>query len=257
MHLTTQTISTLLVALALLISFDGQSRPIQSLFDQANQYYQKNKYQKAIDEYKAILEQGYEAADLYYNLGNAYYKVDSVAHAILYYEKAKKLAPHHQGVQHNLKLAREQVVDEIDPLPTLFIVRWWRNLVRWQSAYTWAVLSTLLMWLAGAGGGLYLFHPSSRLKKWGFFSALIALLLSFFTLVLTYQEYQYETQQNQAIIFTNSVYIKSAPDKNSTDKFVLHEGTKVTLLDQINKWVKIRLADGKTGWMPVHTLRRI
>jgi tetratricopeptide (TPR) repeat protein len=209
--------------------------------------YKAKKYQQAIDAYQKLISDGYRNAAVYYNLGNSYYKTDRISLAILNYERALRLAPSDEDIRFNLKVANLKTVDRITPVPQLYIVSKWQNFVSSQSSKSWAVFSLVCVWLALVAFALYLFVSSIR--RLGFFSGAALLLFSLLFFYLSYTQGQSENGAGQAILTTANTYIKSAPDTAGTDLFMIHEGTKLNILDKVGSWSKVRLADGKVGWV--------
>jgi len=236
------------LALVLIPSLTFATFP-DDLFTQANQLYREKNYEGAIVLYDSIVRSGYSSAELFFNLGNAHFKLGHLAPAILSYERAKKISPSDKDIDFNLRIANLRVVDRVEPLPELFFVRWVKNLVIKHSSDGWAKLAMLMMWAALAFGAVFIFVNHLPAKRIGFFAALVALLISLSSALLAYSQYNYQRTSDSAIVFVKNVYIKSAPDPQSTDLFILREGIKVQLLESEGEWQKIQLADGKVGWM--------
>lgn len=216
---------------------------------EADSAYSKEAYDKAIQLYTDLLKEG-ESADIYYNLGNCYYKKDDMARAVLQYERALLLDPGDGDIRFNLELARSKTIDKITPESEMFFVTAFRSLVDCMSVDGWAYLAVgafVLMLLTFA---LYLFASKIVLKKIGFFTALVMLVLVVLSNLFAYQQKQQLTHRTGAIVMASSVVVKSTPNESGTDLFVLHEGTRVEIVDDTMKdWKEIRLADGKVGWM--------
>ena len=221
------------------------------LVTQGNEHFKAGEYREAIEAYESVLEEEKESAELYYNLGNAYYKSKNVPAAILNYERAIKLDPQDEDLQFNLKLANLKTVDKIEVVPTFFIGELGEDLKDMVSLDIWGWLAIISLWLAAT---LFFFYSSTSvpgLKRLSFFVALILIAFSITTLSLGYQKYTSVYKDVEAIVFAPSVVVKSAPDPDETDLFLLHEGTKVFVVEQMDEWNKIRLADGSIGWIPV------
>ncbi len=231
------------------ITLRAQEEAVQ--FEQANQFYRAGSYEKARSLYEQILHNGYESAGLYYNLGNACFKLQDYPSAILNYERARRLAPHDEDVLYNLRLANLRVVDRIEPLPRLFFLDWWIALLELFSADAWAIVVIVALWCAAIGAGVVLLARTVALQRIGFLASILFVLVCVIAGVGSIRQYGIEHSTNTAIIFTSMVSVKSAPDAKSTDLFVLHEGVKVEFLDAVGDWRKIRLADGKLGWLMV------
>lgn len=221
------------------------------LFTIGTDAYKAKNYQQAIDAYQKLISEGYRSADIYYNLGNAYYKTNQISLAILNYERAHRLAPSDEDIHFNLKLANLKTVDRIIPVPQLSIVSKWQNLITSQCSRTWAVFSLVSVWLALVAFALYLFVGSIR--RAGFYSGAVLLFFALFFFYLSYTQNQSEYGAGQAILTAANAYIKSAPDASGTDLFMVHEGVKLNILDRVGEWSKVRLADGKVGWVEQST----
>jgi tetratricopeptide (TPR) repeat protein len=221
------------------------------LYSIGTEAYKAKNYQQAIDAYQKLISDGYSNAAVYYNLGNAYYKTDQISQSILCYERALKLAPSDEDIKFNLKLANLKTVDRLTPVPQLSIVTRWHSFVSSQSSRTWAIYSVVSVWFALVAFALYLFVSSIR--RVGFFSGCVLLLFSLFFVYLSYVEGQVEFGAGQAILTVPNTYIKSAPDTSGTDLFMIHEGIKLNILDRVGEWSKVRLADGKIGWVQQST----
>jgi len=243
------------IVLFLLVRDSGFADEIALRFEQANQLYRNGEFERAAKFYEEILSHDYESPELYYNLGNAYYKLNNLAAAILNYERARRLAPHDEDVDHNLRLAQLRVVDKIDPLPQLFFVEWWNSVVNSFSTDHWATIALVSLWIAAMSGAVFIVGRFflRRIAAVTLVAAGVVCIVSF---VSALNRNAIENEQT-AIVFSSSVSVKSAPDRQSTDLFILHEGVKVELLDSVGNWRKIRLADGKVGWLPVESVERI
>jgi len=219
------------------------------LFEQANQYYQNGDYEKAIGVYEQILKDGYESGELYYNLANACYKTGRVAESILNYERAKRLLPGDEDVEHNLQVANLRVVDKIEAMPHLFIVDYWNGFKNYFSLNGLTTLVLVLYLLVIVSIAVFVLTRSYVVKRWSFISgAVVLFVFLLFTMVFIVRIYQ-SGHEKYGILFSDVVSVKSSPDERGTDVFVLHRGVKVEITDELSDWVKIRLADGKVGWV--------
>lgn len=219
-------------------------------FEAANQAYRASDFQKAAKLYEEILSQGYESSELYYNLGNCYYKLNNMPQAILQFERARRLDPDDEDISHNLGLANLRIVDRVDPIPELFYLTWWRAWADFASADRWAALGISLLWATILlGAALFLPYRSFLLRRIVSSLALLALVASVLSIAAAADRHNREQNQRYAIVLAASTPARSAPDPQSTSLFVLHEGVKVELLDHVGDWNKIRLADGKVGWI--------
>ena len=227
------------------------------VFKIGNDAYLKNNFETAIASYKQLIKEGYQSSELYFNLGNAYYKTDSIANAILYYEKAKKLAPADEDVIANLKLANLKTIDKTETKEQLIFKSWWDNFVNSRSADNRGIWSIISLFIAFTALIVFRISRSTIYKQILFVSFSIFLLaaLSFFFLAETNHSIQTET--GQAILFNSSATIKSAPTENSKDLFIIHEGAKVNIIEKNNNWFRIRLDNGSEGWLQENALRVI
>lgn len=224
---------------------------------EADSAYIQGHYQQAIADYEALLKKG-ASPDLYYNLGNAYYRTENITRAVLNYERALLLSPSDRDIRFNLQMARSKTIDKIVPEQEMFFVTWYRSLVNMTSVDGWARAALFSLALAIALALLYLFSSRIWLRKVGFFGALLLLLVFGASNIFAHQQKQQLVFRRGAIVTAPAVTVKSTPAKQGTDLFILHEGTKVTVTDDTMKgWKEIRIADGKEGWVETHQLELI
>lgn len=225
--------------------------------ENADSAYARQQYQQAIKDYQELLHTGVNA-DLYYNLGNAYYRMDNITRAVLNYERALLLAPGDRDIRFNLQIARNKTIDKITPESEMFFVTWYRSLVNLTNTDGWAVVSLVALALGIALVLLYLFANKIWLRKVGFFGGAFTVLLFLLSSIFAYQQHLSLTNRKGAIIISSAVQIKSTPAKNGTDLFILHEGTKVEIVDgTMNNWKKVVVADGKEGWLETSNIEII
>ena len=218
-------------------------------FSKANSLYTEKNFEEAILIYESIIEIGFHSAELYYNLGNAYYRVNILPSAILNYERAALLSPSDEDVRANLALARTRVRDRIEELPGFFLNHWWQQARVLLNAVHWAFLSVATFLLTLALLTIFLISSSFRIKKLFFWLAVSVFLVSVSSFSLGLDQRNYSKNHNTAIIFSPVVSVKSSPDANSADLFVTHAGTKVRVEERIGEWCSVRLSDGKKGWL--------
>ena len=224
---------------------------------EADSAYVQERYQQAAKDYEALLKQGV-SADLYYNLGNCYYRMDQITQAVLNYERALLLSPGDKDIRFNLQMARSKTIDKITPESEMFFVTWYRSLVNVMSVDGWARTALVALIVAIVLALFYLFSDRIWLRKIGFFGGIIALLLFLIGNLFAWQQKSNFTQRTGAIIIKSAVNVKSTPSKSGTDLYILHEGTKVTVTDSsMREWRKIRVADGKEGWLEVSEIEVI
>ena len=217
-------------------------------WEAGNKAYIEGNYDKAIEEYTAILDGGEYSMKLYYNLANAYFKAGAMGRAILYYNKALRIAPSQDDIRHNLALAEAQTKDRIAVIPEFFLNRWLRTVRNSMSCTAWSVLSLMWFGVLLAFGVLFLLASRVRWRKMGFYGALCAFLLFVATTSFALSSRNDMLSHNEAIVMGTAISIKSSPDRSATDLFVLHEGTKVKVLTEVDEWVEVVIADGKKGW---------
>ncbi|MFZ4456041.1 MAG: tetratricopeptide repeat protein [Bacteroidales bacterium] len=221
----------------------------QDLQKQAADAYTKGNYTKSVELLETLLTQKGESADLYYNLGNAYYKSDRAAESILNYEKALLLAPGDDDIRHNLEIVKLKTVDKITPVGTFLLADWLQSVLMQMSSNAWAKSAIILFLFFITALFLYFFAGRVWLKKVSFFGGLFVLFLSLFANYASYAQKNLLEEQKQAIVFSSSIVAKSTPDESGTDLFVLHQGTKVTLKDKVGEWTNVALEDGNVGWI--------
>jgi tetratricopeptide (TPR) repeat protein len=249
----------LVTAAVALLVFSGTllADEAASLFSQGNQRYSQGDYEGAIEAYEAILQQGFESWQVYYNLGNAYYKIGKLGKAILNLERARRLNPRDDDIQYNLDLANLKVVDRINAIPELFFVRWMKSLARLFSAATlgWTALVlyavTVVLWITRL--------LATRGKLRSVMTVVVVPIVVLWVLAGSLAAYRVylDRAEKFAVVMVDKVDVRSAPESSSTEVFVIHEGVKVRLDRQVQEWAKIRLADGKIGWIPVSAIERI
>ena len=241
----------------LLLSLWGWAANDEQLEQQAEQMYAEGKYADAADIYTKILAEGKESADLYFNLGNCYYKLGENTRAILNYERSLLLNPGDDMVRYNLKMAQQAIVDKIEVLPDLFLVRWYKALVAYFSADQWGYISVGFFVLFLIMAALFFYSRSIGVKKTGFVIGVFAFLLTLATIFFAMRQDKRITQREYAIITTPSVTVKGAPDNSGTSLFLIHEGLKVRVVGELGSWYNIRLADGNEGWVAKTDLEKI
>jgi hypothetical protein len=226
-------------------------------FEQGNEAYQQGKINEAVDTYESILRNGYISGPLYYNLGNAYYRAGNIPRAILNYERALRLMPGDDDLRHNLQLANMMITDKIEPTPRLFL---WDYFDAVKNAFTLDAVT----WLAYAGFVLVvgsvcvvILGRTYFVRKVGLWGSAVSVFVLLVFVTLFFVKLNDVNRQNEAVVTSNIVTVKNSPDEKSSDAFVLHGGVKVQIIDQLSSWIKVRLADGKVGWMESKETERI
>jgi tetratricopeptide (TPR) repeat protein len=227
------------------------------LLQKANEHYTKEEYKQAIDDYNKILMTNMESSEVYFNLGNAYYKTKQYTLSILNFERAKLLAPDDEDIAFNLQVANQHVVDSIQELPGIFIVRWWNSLVNSQTTDAWAVISISGFILFLVLMGFYFFARTGEVKRVSFWAGCFLILLTIFSWSFAAQQKSRLVNHLEAIVMQPTVTVKSSPSEKGTNLFVIHEGLKVKITDKLGDWVEIKLADGNKGWLQTESVERI
>ena len=220
-----------------------------ALLDSANTAYNKTNYTKAITFYQKFLNQGIESAQAYYNMGNCYYKTSEFPKAILYYEKAQRLAPGDADIQFNLQLANQKIVDKVPSDAPLFIFSGWKKFENQYTEKQWALIFIWILCFSLLLFALYLFFSNILLKQLCFWGGFVIFFVSLFTFYIAHQQYEILNAHDTAIVMTASVTVKGAPEDKATQLFVLHEGTKVSIVKTDGDWTEIKLPNGNQGWL--------
>lgn len=244
-------ISVLLVSSLAFASADDE------LMKKGNDAYQNGKYELAVQCYQEIVAHGNEGAVLYYNLGNAYFKVKQTPEAILWYERALRLDPSNEDIKHNIAFANLQITDKIDVLPKLFIVRWWNGLSQRHTASGWAVMAVVSMVVLSLSVALFLVSRRRWLNLGSMVVCLVSLLLAVFACVFAHHESKRYIDQPEAVVMQSVVNAKGSPNEEAASLFVIHEGLKVAVTDRVGNWVEIKLPNGEKGWVESASLEVI
>lgn len=238
-----------IVLLLFFTSYITLAQTADELFINANSLYKSGKYQEAIKLYKKIETTKNISSELYFNLGNANYKLNKVAPSIYNYEKAILLNPLNKDAKNNLIIAKRLTLDRIEELPKSILQKINQNLLKKLSYNTWAVITIVLSFLGCFLFLCYYFSYNTSKKRLFFSTSVLSSLFFIVTLVITSSQYNQSKNTIEAIVFTEEIEVKSEPTKDSNEIFTLHEGTKVKVLDTVDDWSKIKLIDGKTGWI--------
>jgi tetratricopeptide (TPR) repeat protein len=233
-----------------LFSFVASALSPISLFKDANQAYQKGDFQKSITLYEQIKgDHRVASVELLYNLGNAYYRLGDYPSAVLNYERALKENPSDREVLANLQITRNKLEDKIEPMPELFYIRWFKVIRNAFSTDAWAWL--FIFSLVGSAALWIMFVQSnkSRNKKAGFYGGLLSFVLSILLFITAFSSWESSYKTQRAVVFAGSISVKSAPVISGNGLFIIHAGTTVSITDELGEWVRIRLVDGKEGWV--------
>lgn len=248
----------LLLSILGCLMFEAISAPARSDdYEKANKAYMAGFYENAIDLYEGILKTGQDAPNLYYNLGNAYFKTDQIPQAILNFERALKYDPSNEDFQFNLRVANAKIVDKIDVMPELFYMRWWAALQQWFPPNTWTGIALTAFTLIFLVWALFLLSQHMFQRKALFAAGLILFVVVLLSGTIAFKTYKSAKKEKSAIVFTPTLPVKSSPDESSIDLFVIHEGLKVQLLDKIGDWCEIKISNGSKGWVQTNNLEPI
>ncbi len=226
-------------------------------FEKGNTLFSEEKYEEAINTYSEILNSGVESSEVYFNLGNAYYKSGKLPEAILNFERALLLTPHDKDVKYNLEMVNTQITDKLESVGEFFLLKWYNDFKSTNKSDNWAIISIITFAISVLGFGIFLFSRRRVLKQLSFSGAIILLVVSLFTFSFSSSQKEKLTNRNSAIIFEPSVSVKSSPSAGGTDLFILHEGTKVNILEELGEWRRIVIRDGNEGWMPATAIEVI
>lgn len=246
-----------LILVMLLFPLMGLGATQQDIFKNGNDAYAKGQYQAAINNYEQLIDSGYQQFELYYNLGNANYKAGNIASAILNYERAKKIDPGNEDVDVNLDFANQKIVDKIEGVPEFFLKKWWIAFIMKLRVDTWATIAVAFFLVGFFSLIIYLMSPSPKIKRSSFYGGIVALLIACCLLAVANSQANYFETRTDAIVFKGTVNVKSAPAEKHKTLFIVHEGIKVRVLDNIDAWIKIELPNGGIGWIPSNTVELI
>ena len=219
-------------------------------FEQANALYNNGKYAEAIDKYESILNSDVHSSELYFNLGNANYKLNNIAPSIYYFEKALLLSPNDVDIKNNLSFAKNMTIDAIDTVPKVGFSRLINNVVNTFSTDLWAKIAVVGVLLFVLLFLFYHFSYATYRKRIAFITSIVGLCVACFSLAMAFQKENLVKNDNPAIVFTQESRVKSEANQTSEEVFRLHEGTKVQVLETYEDWNKIQLSDNSTGWIP-------
>lgn len=247
---------TLILILGIFIGFTGFSQN-EELFDKANSAYQGGDYENAIRGYEEILKNGESSAELYYNLGNAHYKLNHVAPSIYFYEKALQLDPTDADIKNNIEFARNMAIDDIEVVEQTGIDQWINGIISTFNYSTWSVLAIICSVIFVALFLLYYFSYRSVYKRVFFGTSVLFVLICIFCVVFAFQQRSYVQDNQFAIIFGEEVEVRDEPNLRGDASFELHEGTKAKVLEEYQDWSKIELANGAQGWIKKSEIKKL
>ena len=241
----------LLFSLTSLFALD---KPPNSLFEKGNTFYNKGDYQNAIESYLMIIENGYHSPEVYYNLGNANYKIGNVAEANFYFEKAKMLSPNDKMIINNLEFAKNMTMDSIETLPQTQINLFFNDILAFMTTDNWSILTLLTLWIVCILFLIYSFSKSIFIKRIFFSSGIVSFLIFIFFIYITISKHRQENIK-KGIIFSKEIGVWTEPNQRTEVLFFLHEGTKFQITDELEGWSKILISNGSEGWIQSNSIR--
>ena len=246
-----------LLLLCILFSLQGNAGQYNATFDSANVAYSKKNYDKAIRLYELITAANQQSAELYFNLGNAYYQNGDIAAAILNYERAKRLDPGDEDIQVNLKLANQKTEDKIEPAPEMFLTELQNKLVQLMNEQAWAILCIVSLVIGLFLLGVFIAAKTNAWKKAGFYAGVAFIGFTLITFFIARVSYSASRRHQEAIITTAAVTVLGSPSESSTKLFILHKGSKVQITEENNEWIEVKIANGNVGWIKKELVERI
>ncbi len=246
--------SAITIISILYIAFTANAQHSYQPLDSANTYYSNGNFEKAIQLYEQVLSEGVHSSELYYNLGNAYYKSNKYPMAIVNYERALKLSPGDSDIAFNLEMANMNIIDKLEVMPEFFLSNWRYKFNHLLSSNIWALISIALFVSGLLLLLVFFFSRISVIRKATFWIGILFIGSFFVSFNASRKMKWYAEKEPEAIIITPSVVVKSAPNAAGTELFIIHEGLKIKVVDQLDDWRRIRLSDGNKGWLKVSDL---
>ena len=219
--------------------------------------YEKGDYQTAAEIYERLLTTNGESPEIYYNLGNAYYKLNKFGPAILNYERALVFSPTDDDIRYNLDIANLKIRDRIEPVSENILLAWWRNFIVLLPIQTWAFLTIALLWMSFTGFIFYRVSNNYSTQRLSFYLFAIALIIFIISATATFSRNDYDLNYRFAIVMSPSTIVKSEPNESSTNLYLVHEGLKIRLMDTEGTWSEIKMPDGNVGWVKTEDLEGV
>ena len=247
----------IILFISIILSFALSASAQTDALKRANDLYAKGNYTDAAKEYEKIISTEGVAPELYFNLGNAYFKANEIGRSILNYERALHLSPSFGDARFNLDMAQQKVIDNIIQAPTFFLGRWINNLIKLMTSNQWVYISFFMFILFLIFSFLFVFGPTRRFRKNSFYTGAFLLLFSLLWIVFAGIRKEQISNHNEAIVMVGVITVKSSPDASGTNLFQLHEGTKVTIKSTLGDWSEIMLGNGSIGWVDQQSVEKI
>lgn len=235
------------IIIMLFISLGLNAQTQNKLFEEGNKQFKNKEYELAIKSYLSIEKQNTFSSELYYNIGNTYFRLNDYTNSILYYERGLKLDPNNEDLNTNLKIAKARLKSDVYVIPNFFLVRWWNNITNLFTPSLWAIFSIILLLITCILFILYYFSFDKKVLL--FYSLLLSLLLFITSCFSGYTRQTQLNSKNQAIVFGEQTIGKDSPDKNSSDKMKILKGQKIKIVDKEDSWIRVKTEDGKEAWI--------
>lgn len=244
-------ISVLMLFIAIMIHADSIS------FEAANKLYAEKQYAESALMYEEVIENKGVAPELYYNLGNAYFRLNELAKAILNYERAIRLSPQYADAKHNLEFANMKVIDQVELMDTFFLKKWVSACMKLQTSNAWFMTAVVFFAVAMVALLIFIFGGTKLIRKSSFYVGVVFLIISITSITFSGIRKARMLNHQEGIIMSGVVVIKGAPDRSGTDLFQLHEGTKVSVISALGDWYEIKLGSGSIGWVEIKHVEKI
>jgi len=230
---------------------------VEQKIKDANEMYKEKNYESAITIYEGIINSGIISSSLYYNLGNSYFRTGKLGLSILNYERALKLNSHDEDIIHNLEFVNSRITDKVESIPQFFLFGWWESLISILSIDVLTFVGYSLYLIAIVLLLLFTFNKSARVKRKIFFTLAPIVVIIVFIIITIVGKLSYEAVNQFGVIIDSRISVKNSPDEKGSDLFILNEGLKIKIEDNVDNWTKIRLADGKVGWVQKSNIIKI
>lgn len=234
-----------------LVSFAAEAMERgDSLWNAGVECYAADDFEGALKNFKELESLGYKSPELFYNMGNTYYKMSGyIAYAILYYERALKLDPSYEDAAANLEFVRQFTLDKIEVVPEFVLVTWFKTLREGLSSDGWAYMALAFMVVLAVLVLIFRFGRALVLRKISFAFAIIVTIFAIFSVIFSIGLKDVMESRDEAVVVNPVSSVKSSPNASGTSLFIIHEGTNVTVLEELGQWNKVELSDGRQGWI--------
>ncbi len=225
------------------------AQPLE-MFIAGNDYFAREDFERAAATYEQVLSQGYESSSLYYNLGNAYFRLGKIGYAILNYERGLKLSPYDEDIKHNLAVANSRTLDKIEEVPKIFLSKWWEAVLTFLTVDGWSLVVIFFYIAFLLSITFFLTGRTGRAQKLGFMSGSFTFAALLLSVIILISSINYFSANEYGVLLQYEMTAKQSPDSKGSDVFLIHEGSKFLIEDEVDGWSRIKLSDGKVGWLP-------